>query len=143
MGQLISGNCPCGYGERVNLGAGMSNFRDSCLYPYKCKSCKSIFSGDLFKETSTCRHCASADTSCYEDPDLRTESDDSVDEVIASWRLGPTQPPKGLKQKLLHYLDRQASYYKRSREVVIHRDGYLCPKCDEFSLSFESYAFFD
>ena len=67
MGQRGSADCKCGYGESVTLGGGRSNHLWFAGYPYICRSCCAVFTGNLYEEASSCRHCESSDTSSYED----------------------------------------------------------------------------
>ena len=154
MGQLGSAYCKCGYGLRITLGGGRSNHLTFAGYPHLCKSCNSVFTGNLFEDASSCEHCESSDTSSYEDAALWEPRDTSDRTQVFDWSMyiGPAPPPepppepqKGLLRKLWRALsESKVEPMPRStrREVVLHRGGYLCPKCNDFSMSFESFGHF-
>ena len=147
MGQRGSAACKCGYGESVTLGGGRSNHLWFAGYPYICRSCSAVFTGNLYEEASSCRHCESSDTSSYEDAAL-WEPRDAADHAEAfEWGIHIDQPlpepPKGLLRKLWRKLRGEPKRRSVRREIVLYSGGYRCPKCDEFSLSFQASSFFD
>jgi RNA polymerase subunit RPABC4/transcription elongation factor Spt4 len=172
MGQLGSAYCKCGYGQRITLGGGRSNHLTFAGYPYLCRSCSAVFTGNLFDETNSCQHCESTDTSSYEDATFWRPKGSSDRTQAFDWSMyiGPAppleppaeppaeplpKPPKGLFQKLwrkpspkperlsIRHVSGEPIRPSISRKIVLHRGGYLCPICGDFSLSFESFGYFD
>ena len=173
MGRVGSAHCKCGYDqENLIFGGGRGSAREFAGYPYLCRSCNAVFTGNLYKESSSCKQCESTDTTSYEDATLWEPKDSADREAEFSYSLyiGPAplnapaplpmpeihrEPPKGLFQVLwrkltggepehltMSFVDAESLPLSIHREIVLHSGGYLCPKCDEFSLSFVAFIYF-
>ena len=70
MGMAVSASCECGYSSTAMVGGVRSNFRIDCPFPFLCRDCKEIFTGDLYAYQNSCRECKGDNTVSYEDPSL-------------------------------------------------------------------------
>ena len=163
MGRLGIAYCPCGYTQDVAYGGNRNNFQTVDLFPFLCRSCKSIFSSNLRERTHPCTHCESTDTSSYRKGSLkqyrRPRRVIVTEPIVDIEILEPLQErPKGLlpkiwywffpKPKLLPLRPIEKRVVKASpvepRVVREPEDqGYFCPRCDKFTLSFAQTAFTD
>ena len=163
MGRLGIAYCPCGYTQDVAYGGNRNNFQTVDLFPFLCRSCKSIFSSNLRERTHPCTHCESTDTSSYRKGSLkqyrRPRRVIVTEPIVDIEILEPLQErPKGMlpriwhwffpKPKLLPFRPIEKRVVKESpieaRVVTEPEDqGYFCPRCDKFTLSFEQTAFTD
>ena len=155
MGQIARGYCPCGYDQLVRLGGVRSNHRSFCGYPFICHACRSIFIGNLLESASACSHCKGTNTSSYEERPLRKSREISDRPVVfagsmflgSKRRLQPLQKlPKSLFAKAwrkVFPIEIKPVRYGKARTVILQQGCYCCPKCDGFSLSFESVGIVD
>ena len=163
MGRLGIAYCPCGYTQDVSYGGNRNNFQTVDLFPFLCRSCKSIFSSNLRDRTHPCTHCESTDTSSYRKGSLkqyrRPRRVVVTEPIVDIEILEPLQErPKGLLPKIWHWFfpkpklrplrPIEKRVVKESpvepRVVTEPEDqGYFCPRCDKFTLSFEQTAFTD
>ena len=155
MGQIARGYCPCGYDQLVRLGGVRSNHRSVCGYPFICHACRSIFTGNLLESSSVCSHCKGTNTSSYEERSLRKFREICDRTVVFTWSMfvgsnrclqPPQELPKSLFAKAWHKLfpiEVKPVRCGRARAVILQQGGYRCPKCDGFSLSFESVGMID
>jgi hypothetical protein len=163
MGRRGIAYCPCGYTQDVSYGGNRNNFQTVDLFPFLCRSCKSIFSSNRRDRTHPCTHCESTDTSSYRKGSLkqyrRPRRVVVTEPIVDIEILEPLQErPKGLlpriwywffpKPKLLPLRPIEKRVVKDSpvepRVVTEPEDqGYFCPRCDKFTLSFEQTAFTD
>ena len=163
MGRRYSAFCPCGYTQDVSTGGNRNNHLNVDLFPFVCQSCKSIFSSNLRDRTHPCTHCESTDTISYRKGSLkqyrRPRRVIVTEPIVDIEILEPLQErPKGLlpriwywffpKPKLLPLRPIEKRVVKASpvepRVVREPEDqGYFCPRCDKFTLSFEQTAFTD
>jgi len=113
MGTLINAVCPnCGFRkDKMTLFGGYIGISDQCLIPCYCKTCKTLFEGDMLKSFYICPNCSSEDVASYEDQSLGfTEN-----KTILSWNV-----------------------FMVDREVKLNENENLCPQCGDFSLIFEN-----
>ena len=163
MGRRGIAYCPCGYTQDVSYGGNRNNFQTVDLFPFLCRSCKSIFSSNRRDRTHPCTHCESTDTSSYRKGSLkqyrRPRRVVVTEPIVDIEILEPLQErPKGLlpriwhwffpKPKLLPLRPIEKRVVKASpvepRVVTEPEDqGYFCPRCEKFTLSFEQTAFTD
>ena len=163
MGKIYSAYCPCGYTQDVSTGGNRSNFREVNRFPFVCKSCKSIFSSNRRDRTHPCDHCGSLDTSSYRKGSLkqyrRPRRVIVTEPIVDIEILEPLQErPQGFLPKIWHWFfpkpkllplrPIEKRVVKESpvepRVVTEPADqGYFCPRCDKFTLSFEQTAFTD
>ncbi len=163
MGRRYSAFCPCGYTQDVSTGGNRNNHLKVDLFPFVCQSCKSIFSSNLRERTHPCTHCESTDTISYRKGSLkhyRKPRDRAVTEAIADIKI--TEPlqerPKGLLPKIWYWFfpkpkllplrpieERLVKEQPAKARVATEPEdqGYFCPRCDKFTLSFEQTAFTD
>ena len=163
MGRRYSAFCPCGYTQDVSTGGNRNNHLKVDLFPFVCQSCKSIFSSNLRERTHPCTHCESTDTISYRKGSLkhyRKPRDRAVTEAIADIKI--TEPlqerPKGLLPKIWYWFfpkpkllplrpigERLVKEQPAEARVATEPEdqGYFCPRCDKFTLSFEQTAFTD
>ena len=163
MGRRYSASCPCGYTQDVSTGGNRNNHLTVDLAPFVCKSCKSLFSSNRRDRTHPCTHCGSTDTSSYRKGSLkqyRRPRRVVITESIADIKI--TEPlqerPQGLlpriwywffpKPKLLPLRPFEERVVKEppvEKRVVKEPEdqGYFCPRCEKFTLSFEQTAFID
>ncbi|MCF7944351.1 MAG: hypothetical protein K9L75_02285 [Spirochaetia bacterium] len=118
MGTLITAVCEkCGYRkDLMTLFSGMIGVSEHCFIPYYCKSCSTLFEGDMLEDTIYCPECNSKDVVSYEDESLGF----SEDKTSFSWHV-----------------------FQIGREVKLNEKGNLCPQCREFTLKFESVGDWD
>lgn len=163
MGRIYSAFCPCGYTQDVSTGGNRNNYLKVDLAPFVCKSCKSLFSSNRRDQTHSCTHCESTDTSFYRKGALRQYRRPRrvvvTEPIVDIEILEPLQEqPKGLlpmiwhwffpKPKLLsmHPIEKRVvkkSPIEKRVETEPEDQGYFCPRCDKFTLSFEQTAFTD
>ena len=161
MGRRGIAYCPCDYTQDVSYGGNRNNFQTVDLFPFVCQSCKSIFSSNLRDRTHPCTHCESTDTRSYKEPSLkhyRKTRDGVITESIADIKIKePLQErPKGLLPKIWHWffpkpkllplrpIEKRVVKEPIEDSVTEPEDqGYFCPRCDKFTLSFEQTAFTD
>ena len=163
MGRRYSAFCPCGYTQDVSTGGNRNNHLKVDLFPFVCQSCKSIFSSNLRERTHPCTRCESTDTISYRKRSLKHYSkprDRTVTEAIADIKI--TEPlqerPKGLLPKIWYWFfpkpkllplrpieERLVKEQPAKARVATEPEdqGYFCPRCDKFTLSFEQTAFTD
>ena len=169
MGRRGIAYCPCDYKQDVSYGGNRNNFQTVDFFPFLCRSCKSIFSSNLRDRTHPCRHCESTDTISYRKGSLkhyrkpqhyRIPPDGVIIESIADIKI--TEPlqerPKGLLPKIWYWFfpkpkllplrpieERVVKEPPVEKRVVTEPEdqGYFCPRCEKFTLSFEQTAFTD
>ena len=163
MGRIYSAFCPCGYKQDVSTGGNRNNHLKVDLAPFVCKSCKRLFSSNRRDRTHPCTHCESTDTRSYRKGSLkqyrRPRRVIVTEPIVDIEILEPLQErPKGLlpriwhwffpKPKLLPLRPIEKRVVKASpvepRVVTEPEDqGYFCPRCEKFTLSFEITAYVD
>ena len=163
MGRRYSAFCPCGYTQDVSTGGVRANHLKVDLAPFVCKSCKSLFSSNRRDRTHPCTHCESTDTSSYRKGSLkqyrRPRRVVVTEPIVDIEILEPLQErPKGLLPKIWHWFfpkpkllplrPIEKRVVKASpvepRVVTEPEDqGYFCPRCDKFTLSFQQTMFTD
>ncbi len=118
MGTLITTVCEsCGYRkDNMALFGGMIGFLDTCMIPYYCESCNTLFEGNMLEDDIFCPECGKDNTFSYED--ARTGFKE--DKTLFSWFV-----------------------HKFEREVKLNEEGNLCPKCANFTLKFEDVGNWD
>ena len=163
MGRRGIAYCPCDYTQDVAYGGNRNNHLTVDLFPFLCRSCKSIFSSNLRDRTHPCTRCESTDTISYRKGSLkqyrRPRRVVVTEPIVDIEILEPLQErPKGLLPKIWHWFfpkpkllplrPIEKRVVKASpvepRVVTEPEDqGYFCPRCDKFTLSFEQTAFTD
>ena len=153
MGRLGIAYCPCGYTQDVSYGGNRNNHLTVDLFPFLCRSCKSIFSSNRRARTHPCTHCESTDTSSYRKGSLkqyrRPRRVVVTEPIVDIEILEPLQErPKGLLPKIWHWFfpkPKLLSLQPIEKRVVTEPEdqGYFCPRCEKFTLSFEQTAFTD
>jgi hypothetical protein len=162
MGRRGIAYCPCGYTQDVSYGGNRNNFQTVDLFPFLCRSCKSIFSSNRRARTHPCTHCESTDTSSYRKGALkqyrRPRRVVVTEPIVDIEILEPLQErPQGLLPRIWHWLfpkpkllSLQPIEKRVVKEPIEERvvtepedQGYFCPRCEKFTLSFEQTAFTD
>jgi hypothetical protein len=163
MGRKYNAFCPCGYTQDVSTGGNRNNHLTVDLAPFVCKSCKSLFSSNRRDRTHPCTHCAGIDTSSYRKGSLkqyrRPRRVVVTEPIVDIEILEPVQErPQGLlpriwhwffpKPKLLstHPIEKRVVKESPIEERAVRKSedqGYFCPRCKKFTLSFEQTAFTD
>ena len=171
MGRTMDGKCPCGYECKTTLGASRSEFLDKDSFPFHCEDCKEIVTLNAkLLPSVTCLKCGGTNARPLTDPDMsefRVHSDFSAvsnirsppfikfDEYVEMWHSGFEEfssaelEERGLLMsdaELKEWYDLQCRGTEEQLEKPcwgIHRGGYKCPKCSEFSLRFEEGILFD
>ena len=163
MGRIHSAFCPCGYMQDVSTGGNRNNYLKVDLSPFVCKSCKSLFSSNRRDRTHPCTHCESTDTISYRKGSLkhyRRPRRVVVTEPIVDIKIfEPLQErPKGLLPKIWRWFfpkpkllplrpieERVVTEPPIEERVVTEPEnqGYFCPRCEKFTLSFEQTGFTD
>jgi hypothetical protein len=118
MGTLISAVCEsCGYRkDTMALFGGMIGFLDTCMIPYYCESCNTLFEGNMLEDDIFCSECGNDNVFSYEDQ----RAGFSGEKESFSWHV-----------------------MELEREVKLNEEGNLCPQCGEFSLAFEDAGCWD
>ncbi len=156
MGKTAIAECPCKYRQGFSIGGMRSNFQTFHGFPFMCNSCTSLFTGNLYESSNPCSHCESTDTRSYEEAPLWQYRADiergrvhyTLMDVAQPDAPAPTkEPPKGPIAKIWHRLAPKPKPIDlrdaRFREVQLHDGGYLCPRCNEFTLSFAVLSLVD
>ena len=163
MGRRYSAYCPCGYKQDVSTGGNRNNHLKVDLFPFLCRSCKSIFSSNRRDPTHPCTHCESTDTSSYRKGALkhyrRPRRVIVTEPIVDIEILEPLQErPKGLLPKIWHWffpkpkllslqpIEKRVVKESPGEKRVLREpedQGYFCPRCDKFTLSFAQTAFTD
>jgi hypothetical protein len=82
MGCIISAKCVCGFADgNVTIGAGMSNFKTTCVFPACCKTGHHLASVNLLGTESLCHGARPVP---YTAPELRGGST-TADETVVQW----------------------------------------------------------
>ena len=142
MGQLVKASCLCGYSETAAVRGLRRNHLSVCLFPFLCRDCNDIFSGDLYEYRNQCRTCSGSNVVSYEDPAL-FQSQDELQSVVSTdvttmRALAPDYfPPVSLLERARRFLIRQERALSEGYTVHLVDKGYYCPKCREHSLCFE------
>ena len=142
MGQLVKASCSCGYSTNAIVGGLRRSFLSVCLFPFLCRDCNDIFSGDLYEYRNQCRTCSGSNVVSYEDPEL-FQSQDQRQSVVSTdvttmCALAPDYfPPVSLLERARRFLIRQERALSEGYTVHLVDKGYYCPKCREHSLCFE------
>ena len=155
MGQLLNASCICGYDEDIALGSTRASYGKFYGYPFLCHSCPTLFTGNLYEESISCSECKSTDIQSYEDKSVRQRRAQS-DNALAyqgNMYIEPRDQPQPLQERpkgLLTKVWRRIFPFSvrpvrmnKSRSINLFKEGYLCPSCKCFDLSFEMRAFFD
>ena len=157
MGMAVSVSCECGYSSTAMVGGVRSNFRTDCPFPFLCRDCKEIFTGDLYAYQNPCGECNGENSVSYEDPSL-LKGNESVasSTTVYSWMTYPEgSPPVTAEQPQIGFIERiknlfrppapepESIYLQRYRDAQVRQDGHLCPKCDEYKLGFLMLALLD
>jgi len=163
MGKIFSAFCPCGYMQNVSIGGNRKNYLKVDLTPFVCKSCKSLFSSNRRDRTHPCTYCESTDTSSYRKGSLkqyrRPRRVIVTEPIVDIEILEPLQErPKGLLPKIWHWffpkpkllslqpIEKRVVKESPGEKRVLREpedQGYFCPRCDKFTLSFAQTAFTD
>ncbi len=146
------------------VGGVRSNFRTDCPFPFLCRDCKEIFTGDLYAYQNPCGECNGENTVSYEDRSVTKDrglKDSILSTTVYSWMTLPLEPlpgveidpPNGLSmfQRIKRYFYPPVTPMRNLDDIprAIFRDakvgetGHLCPKCEEFSLGFSLRALLD
>ena len=122
MGSIVSAECKCGFKKEVMLlGGGFSDFQNKASFPYYCPVCKNLFLGNCLAKKVKCKKCISENVYPYDDKRACKKKGQEVFE----WDITDDE--------------------KDEEEVtLILTDGkYICPKCNEYQLSFYSMGSYD
>ncbi len=149
MGQLVTASCSYGYSETAAVGGMRGNHLSVCLFPFLCRDCNDIFSGDLYEYRNQCRVCSGSNVVSYADVSLRELSAGVVSvascNVITMFALQPDYFPRKLS-----WLGRLRALFKpepralsESYEVNVMKEGYHCPECSEDRMCFELESMVD
>jgi hypothetical protein len=117
MGSIITARCDCGYGEEMYLGGGMLDFTTRCTFPLFCANCKILFKGNLFEKRIVCPECKSEGAIPYDNDQLCHRRGQKV----FDWRL-----------------EREIG-----RDPELTDGEYMCPKCGQFTMTFEDVGCWD
>ena len=149
MGQILKASCSCGYSETAAVGGIRRNYLSVCLFPFLCRDCNDIFSGDLYEYRNHCRTCKGSNVISYADVSLHELSAGVANvascNVITMFALQPDYFPRKPP-----WLDRLRALFKpeprvlsQSYEVNAMKVGNYCPKCRENRMCFELEAMVD
>ena len=121
MGTLLTAQCVCGFQSgTLALGGGMLNFQNHCGAPALCTSCGRFQVLNYLDETAMCEACR-GEVRFYDHPSLRgpmpTEGRSS--DPVFSWNLDD------------------------GRKFLLPGGLYVCPKCRQKTLRFESQGNWD
>ena len=114
-GDIVQAKCECGFEETIKFGAGKSNYKTVCNFPFFCNSCSSFVVLNYLSEKPVCKLCRSEDVTPYDNDKMRALKSDKP---VAGWNAN-------------------------DRTFILTDDFYLCPKCKEFKLLFTSIGYFD
>jgi len=78
MGTIQLAKCDCGFEKEMLIGAGRRDFETRNLFPYYCKECNSIFSGNTYDKVVICKNCESSDVLSYDNPKLVKDLDEET-----------------------------------------------------------------
>ena len=163
MGRRYNAFCSCGYTQEISTGGTRNNHQRVDLAPFVCKSCKSLFSSNRRNRTHPCTHCKSTDTSAYRKGPLklyrRAKRVVATETIVDIEVLEPLQEqPKGFLSRIWHWffpkptllsmlpIEKRvikASPIEHQQVTEAEDQGYFCPRCEKFTLSFQQTAFTD
>ena len=143
MGQLVKASCSCGYSETAAVGGIRLNHLRVCLFPFLCRDCNDIFSGDLYEYRNQCRACSGSNVISFADVTLQKPGAVVVSvascDVFTMFALPPDYFPQKLPWwgKLRALFKPEQRVVSESYKVCAMKEGYYCPKCEGHSLCFE------
>lgn len=114
-GDIVTAKCECGFEETIKFGAGKSNYKTVCNFPFSCNFCNSFVVLNYLSEKPVCKLCNSEDVTSYDNDKMRAHKSDNS---VAGWNAN-------------------------DRKFILTDDFYFCPKCKEFKLTFTSVGNFD
>lgn len=161
MGQVTHGACSCGYSCSTALGGGMNDFDTNDPFPFLCIDCAEIVTINSKLPSWLCPKCGGANVRPLSDPDLsapgthrgsplsraydyfESMKSDLEDMTLEDRReAGCDWTEAELKEMF-------EDNFRRAAEVMatpcwgMHMGAYKCPRCENFSLYFESGILFD
>ena len=116
MGSIVYGACQCGYEKKeMCLGGGMLDFQTVAKFPYYCETCKEVKVHNAFIKPTICG-CGQLMVR-YDDPTLSKQTSEKPYKVF-DWNM--------------------------NYEILVLTDnGYLCPKCKEYTLEWNDGGCWD
>ena len=108
VGSIVDGACRCGYEKKeMCLGGGMLDSSSVVKFPYYCEACEEVVVHNTFMKPAICR-CGQVLVR-YDNPTLSKPKSEKPSEVFY-WNV------------------------KYDEKLVLTDNGYLCPKCKEYTL---------
>ena len=114
-GDIVSAKCECGFETTMKLGAGKSNYKTTCNFPYHCKDCYSLSVLNTLSDKQSCKKCFSEEVISYDNDSLRAGKSSNP---VFGWNIN-------------------------DKSFKLTDDFYICPQCREFKLKFTSIGNFD
>jgi len=114
-GDIVSAKCECGFEAELFIGAGKSDYKTSCKFPFYCNDCSSLTLINALDEKQNCRKCNSENVISYENDSLRAGKSNKS---VFGWNVN-------------------------GKTFLLTDDSYLCPQCKEFKLSFTQIGNWD
>ena len=149
MGSLVRAMCSCGYSESVAVGGLRADYLHVSRFPFLCRDCKRVFSGDLYQYRNTCADCSGDKVLSYRHPSLFIRSKDSVVVTSSSVTTMFAIPENYFQRKwsffgwLAGLFNAQTLLRSESYVVEVMSHGYYCPQCDSHGLHFKLDALID
>ena len=138
MGNVVEAKCTCGYTPgKLFLGGGQSNFKTDCSFPNLCLECKNLFIGNMKVPFVVCSQCDSSSVLPYDDPSLIHNTGLSEDSWVFSQELYSLVPVA----RFLFF--KRKPKWEVTRKLMLTNEKYLCPKCDNFELTFKFFGLWD
>jgi hypothetical protein len=115
MGNIIIGNCECGYSSGdIYQGGGFLTFMNEDKEPAYCKKCKLLIVLNYKEPNSQCSSCGGK-VKFYNDPSLKKNLNNQIK-----------------KNNIIQWGD-----------FFLPNVDYLCPECGEFKMKFFGIGFWD
>lgn len=114
-GDIFSAKCECGFENELFIGAGKSDYKTSCKFPFYCNTCSSLIILNALNENRTCNKCNSEKVMSYENDSLRAGKSNNS---LFGWNVN-------------------------GKTFLLTDDSYLCPKCKEYKLTFTQIGNWD
>lgn len=145
MGSIVESICKCGHQQRFALGGGMRNHLTYCKFPCYCEDCSAMFGANLFDCQIECSECGSKNFKPYDHESLRIITPDPKPEPLplrfkqqTIWEKLLRKTPEVIRD--FYYPSKNIFDWntkkRLGRDLSLTNEKYICPKCKNFTMSF-------
>ncbi len=129
MGTELTGECECGYTNKVNIASGRDEHGKVFYFPHYCNSCDKLTSADLLTNFPSCNHCASTEIYSYAAL-TKTLPYNKILNIIPNKLLNLA----GFHKSELVHEEKYCPPIKKT--ISILHGNHYCPRCKEKSMRF-------